>query len=97
MEPVVKETALTIARRTEAKVDQILALVGQETEDGKGGFTGTGLMGRVRRLEDGNKRVWSKVGAMAAFGSGFAGAFGLIASVVAFLVRGMGLHFPGVK
>jgi hypothetical protein len=35
-----------------AKLDQVLGLLGEETEDGRGGYKATGLLGRVRRAED---------------------------------------------
>lgn len=47
----VSNKALAATSGLDAKLDQIIGMLGTEQEDGKGGYTSTGLLGRVRRVE----------------------------------------------
>lgn len=82
----VARTALEVAQCTSDKIDRVLAILGTEEEDGKGGFTATGIVGRVRRVEStAFKLVRSYEGWFKTAG-GFGGAIVLIAGLVTFLV-----------
>lgn len=59
-------------------VEKIVGLLGDETEDGDGGWKGTGLLGRVRRNEGQTGRMMRLYRQWIAWGGGFAASFALI-------------------
>lgn len=85
-------------QRIEGKLDDLLRLIGKEEEDGKGGYTGTGIVGRVRRAEDGQQALMAKYKAWIAWGTGFCTAlmssvaiiWWLVSDKVEFIFKGTG-------
>lgn len=74
------------AQRVETKVDTLLLLMGEEKEDGKGGYTGVGLVGRVRRAEAGQEALMAKYKAWIAWGTGFCTALTAAVAIIWWLV-----------
>lgn len=58
-------------QRVEALGNRIVVTLGEETEDGKGGYVGKGLLGRVGRNEIAVKRLRDAYGRWIAYGAGF--------------------------
>ncbi len=52
-------------------VTSVLAILGKEEEDGAGNYLGTGLLGRVRRVERSQRSLRELYHRWIAFGSGF--------------------------
>lgn len=73
-------------QRVEGKLDDLLTLIGKEQEDGKGGYTGTGLVGRVRRAEQGQEALMTKYKAWIAWGTGFCTALTAAVAIIWWLV-----------
>lgn len=67
-------------------VAAILLHLGKEEEDGQGNYTGTGLLGRVRRVERGQKSLRELYHRWIAFGSGFVMCLGGAISIVWWLL-----------
>lgn len=77
--------ALAIVKGHDGKLDRILDALGEEREDGVGGFISTGLTGRVRRNEATIDKVKSKYQNMLSAVGGFTVAFSLMGGAVAAL------------
>lgn len=72
--------------KTGLGVEKILTLLGEEVEDGAGGWKGTGLLGRMRRNEGAVGRLMRLYRQWIAWGGGFTAAFMLTGgALVAFL------------
>ncbi len=83
----VAQEALDVARATSSKVDQILTLLGQEQEDGAGGYVATGLLGRLRRVEASALKLVKTYEGWFKFFAGFGVAFAMLATVIWFLAK----------
>lgn len=73
-------------QRVEGKLDELMRLIGKEEEDGSGGYTGTGLVGRVRRSESSVEALMQKYKAWIAWGTGFCTALMAAVAVIWWLV-----------
>jgi hypothetical protein len=69
-------------QRVEKAMTSILAKLGDEQEDGQGGYTGTGLMGRTRRNEIQAVKLKELYHRWIAFGAGFCACFGALVAVL---------------
>lgn len=73
-------------QRVESKLDTMLLLVGGEEEDGEGGYRGTGLLGRMRRIEQSQQSLLNKYRVWIAWGAGFVTCMGGAAVVFWWLI-----------
>lgn len=64
----------------------IAAAIGEEKEDGQGNYLGTGLLGRVRRVERGQRSLRELYHRWIAFGSGFVACGGVAAGMIWWLL-----------
>lgn len=74
--------ALAVAQASSQKIDKVLVLLGEEHEDGRGGFEATGLLGRLRRVEAATSKLFLKYQTWINMGIGF-GTAGTLALTVA--------------
>jgi hypothetical protein len=79
-------------------VATILLHLGKEEEDGQGNYMGTGLLGRVRRVERSQRTLRELYHRWIAFGAGFSGCLGgavviiwwLLGDKLAIVLKGTG-------
>lgn len=69
-------------QRVENLMKVVLDRLGDEKEDGQGGYTGTGLMGRTRRNEIQVTKLKELYHRWIAFGAGFCACFGTLVAVL---------------
>lgn len=83
-----KDIALNtmVNQRVEQKLDALLLVLGEETEDGEGGFKGVGLLGRMRRVEDSQATLLTKYKQWISWGGGFVTAMGAMVAIVWWLI-----------
>lgn len=82
----IAKAALSVAQATSDKVDRVISMLGTETEDGRGGYAATGLLGRVRRVESTALGLVRKYQGWFQVFAGFGGAITFVAALVTFLV-----------
>lgn len=70
------------------KLDKILEILGQEKEDGKGGYVAVGLLGRLRRVEEVALKLVKTYEGWFKFGAGFGAAGAISLTVIWFLTKG---------
>lgn len=90
----VSRQALDVANRAlaahsglDAKLDQIINLLGTEQEDGQGGFIATGLLGRVRRVEATALNLVRKYQGWFQFAGGVGAATTILGAIIWFLTK----------
>lgn len=75
-------------------VQALVSAIGEEKEDGQGNYLGTGLLGRVRRVERAQRSLRELYHRWIAFGAGFSACFTATAALVYWLVS---THFSLVS
>lgn len=81
-----QSTMILAVQRVEKSIADILTAVGMEKEDGQGGYSGTGLLGRARRTEIRQDKLERLYRQWIAYGAGFVSCFTVIAGVVWWLI-----------
>lgn len=84
----VSNKALAATSGLDAKLDQIIGMLGTEQEDGKGGYTSTGLLGRVRRVEAVSLALVRKYQGWFQIALGFGVSSAFFIGVIWFLTKG---------
>lgn len=80
-------TILGVAvQRVETLLKGMVAVLGTEEEDGKGGYTGTGIVGRTRRNEADVRALKALYHRWIAFGAGFCACLGGSAVLVWYVI-----------
>jgi hypothetical protein len=67
-------------------VTTLVSAIGDEKEDGQGNYLGTGLLGRVRRVERSQRSLRELYHRWIAFGAGFCACFGTAVALIWWLV-----------
>lgn len=83
-----------------ADIKAFVAAMGEEKEDGQGNYLGTGLLGRVRRVERAQRTLRELYHRWIAFGAGFSACLGgavliiwwLLGDKLAIVLKGAGVH-----
>lgn len=81
------DLAHLVGQRVEIKVDALIKAVGEEHEDERGQRVGTGVIGRLMRLEASVAKRFGLYDGWLKIGTGFAAAIALAWAVVWFLVK----------
>lgn len=68
-------------------ISTLVAAMGEEREDGAGNYLGTGLLGRVRRVERGQRSLRELYHRWIAFGAGFTTCLGTSAAAIWWLLN----------
>lgn len=71
-----------------ADIKALVIAMGEEKEDGQGNYLGTGLLGRVRRVERGQRSLRELYHRWIAFGAGFSACVAIVVVLVGWLLSG---------
>lgn len=80
------DLAALVTQRVESKVDALLRVIGEEHEDERGTRVGTGVVGRLMRLEANVAKRFGLYDGWLKLGTGFAAAIALAWAVVWWLL-----------